>query len=155
MPQSPNSAAGQPAMHGFRHHHQQPIFFVFGQSRDKYTTVLPRWVVSSLVLFALAEPVSALPIFARRYETSCMTCHVMFPKLNAFGIAFRNNGFRIPLNEEKFAKTPDVTLGAPAWKKLWPKAVWPGDIPSIPPVAIRVLTDVNIRPTTPVRVNFD
>jgi hypothetical protein len=98
---------------------------------------------------------SALPIFARRYETSCTTCHVMPPKLNAFGIAFRNNGFRIPLNEEKFIKSPDVALGAPAWKQLWPKAVWPGSIPGMPPVAIRVASDVNIRPTTPVNVNFD
>ena len=142
-------------MPGFRHHHRQPIFFVFGQSRDKYTTVLPRWVVSSLVLFVFAEPVSALPIFARRYETSCTTCHVVFPKLNAFGIAFRNNGYRIPLNEEKFVKTPDAALGAPAWKKLWPKAVWPGAIPGMPPIAIRVSTDLNIRPSTPVNVNFD
>jgi hypothetical protein len=79
----------------------------------------------------------------------------MPPKLNAFGIAFRNNGFRIPLNEERFVKTPDVALGAPAWKKLWPKAVWPGSIPSVPPIAIRVLTDLNIRPTTPINLNFD
>src|SRR5436190_21576173 len=79
----------------------------------------------------------------------------MPPKLNPFGIAFRNNGFRIPLNEEKFIKMPDVALGAPAWKQLWPKAVWPGAITSAPPLAIRVATDVNIRPTTPVNVNFD
>jgi len=117
--------------------------------------VLPRIVVSSFLLFLLAEPASALPVFARRYETSCMTCHVIPPKLNAFGIAFRNNGYRIPLNEEKFVKAPDVALGAPAWKKLWPKAVWPGAITGVPPVAIRVTTDVNVRPTTPVNVNFD
>ncbi len=84
-----------------------------------------------------------------------MTCHVIPPKLNAFGIAFRNNGFRIPLNEEKLAKSPDVALGAPAWKKLWPKAVWPGAIPGMPPIAIRVMSDINVRPTTPVHVNFD
>src|SRR5215470_12640794 len=155
MPQSPNSAAGQPAMPGFRHHHRQPIFFVFGQSRDKYTTVLRPWVVSSLVLFVFAEPVSALPIFARRYETSCTTCHVVFPKLNAFGIAFRNNGYRIPVDDAELIKTRDVSLGAPAWKQLWPKAVWPGAIPGLPPVAIRVATDVNVRPSAGVNVNFD
>src|SRR5215813_4462 len=155
MFQIPSSGGARPVMPGFQHHRRRPIFFAFGQSRDKYTTVLLRFVVSSLLLFALAEPVSALPIFARRYETSCLTCHFMPPKLNAFGIAFRNNGFRIPLNEEEFIKTPDVALGAPAWKKLWPKAVWPGAIPSMPPLAIRVMTDVDVRPTTPVHVNFD
>src|SRR5262245_55907275 len=142
-------------MPGSRHRRLRPIFFAFWRSRGKYTTVLPRIVVSSLLLFALAEPVSALPIFARRYETSCLTCHVMPPKLNAFGIAFRNNGFRIPLNEEKFVKMPDVGLGAPAWKKLWPKAVWPGAISGVPPIAIRVATDVNYQPSSPVKVNFD
>jgi len=79
----------------------------------------------------------------------------MPPKLNAFGIAFRNNGFRIPLNEEKFIESPDVPLGAPAWKQLWPKAVWPGAIPGMPPVAVRVQSDINVRPTTPINVNFD
>src|SRR5215510_2217408 len=142
-------------MPGFLHRRQRPIFFAFGQSRDKYTTVLLRFVVSSLLLFALTEPVSALPIFARRYETSCLTCHIMPPKLNAFGIAFRNNGFRIPLNEEKFVKAPDVALGAPAWKRLWPKAVWPGAITGVPPISIRVATDLNFRPTSPINTNFD
>jgi hypothetical protein len=117
--------------------------------------VLLRFVVSCILLFAVTEPASALPIFARRYETSCTTCHVVPPKLNAFGIAFRNNGYRIPLNEDKFIKAPDVALGAPAWKKLWPKAVWPGSISGIPPIAIRVITDVDITPTAPVHVNFD
>ena len=97
----------------------------------------------------------ALPIFARRFETSCTTCHVIIPKLNAFGIAFRNNGYKIPINDARLIKTPDVALGAPAWKQLWPKAVWPGAIPGIPPIAIRVLTDVNIRPSAPVNMNFD
>jgi hypothetical protein len=112
-------------------------------------------VVASIVFFSGVECAWALPIFARRYETSCTTCHIMPPKLNAFGIAFRNNGYRIPLNEEKLIKFPDVSLGAPAWKQLWPKAVWPGAIPGMPPVAIRVASDVNFRPTTPVNVNFN
>jgi hypothetical protein len=118
--------------------------------------VLVRIVFSTLLaILLISEAAWALPIFARRYETSCMTCHVLIPKLNAFGIAFRNNGYRIPVAEEKLLKTPDVALGAPAWKQLWPKAVWPGAIPSIPPIAIRVSADVNFRPTSPINVNFD
>jgi hypothetical protein len=111
--------------------------------------------VASIIFFAAAESVWALPVFARRYETSCTTCHVVPPKLNAFGIAFRNNGYRIPLNEEQLVKSPDVSLGAPAWKQLWPKAVWPGAIPGMPPVAVRVASDINFRPSTPVNVNFN
>jgi hypothetical protein len=112
-------------------------------------------VVFGLLLFAFAEPGRALPVFARRYETSCTTCHVVPPKLNAFGIAFRNNGYRIPHNEERLVKSADIALGAPAWKTLWPKAVWPGSISGMPPIAIRVATDVNVRPSAPININFD
>ena len=112
-------------------------------------------ILWSTLFVGLIDTGWALPIFARRYETSCTTCHVVIPKLNAMGIAFRNNGYRIPLNDEKLIKSPDVALGAPAWKTLWPKAVWPGAITGMPPVAVRVMTDVNIRPAAPVNVNFD
>ena len=114
-----------------------------------------RIVLWMATILTLTDTGWALPIFARRFETSCTTCHVIIPKLNAFGIAFRNNGFKIPINDARLIKTPDVALGAPAWKQLWPKAVWPGAIPGIPPIAIRVLTDVNIRPSAPVNMNFD
>jgi hypothetical protein len=80
---------------------------------------------------------------------------VVIPKLNVFGMAFRNNGYRIPINDERFIKTPDVALGAPAWKTLWPKAVWPGAIPGTPPIAIRAASDLKIQPSSPVRINFD
>jgi hypothetical protein len=117
--------------------------------------VLRRLIILILSVAAATETASALPVFARRYQTSCTTCHALIPKLNPFGIAFRNNGYRIPIKNEELVKTIDVSLGAPAWKKLWPKAVWPGAIPANTPVAIRVISDVNIRPSQPVNVNFD
>jgi hypothetical protein len=121
----------------------------------QFGRIVLKLIFWSTLLALLTEPAWSLPIFARRYETSCTTCHVVIPKLNAFGIAFRNNGYRIPLDDEALVKTKDVPLGADEWKKLWPKAVWPGAIPGIPPVAVRVITDVNFRPSTPVNVNFD
>ena len=33
-------------------------------------------------------------------------------------------------------KIPPVSLGAEGYKKLWPKAVWPGEIPGMPPLAV-------------------
>ncbi len=114
-----------------------------------------RFALWILIALSLTDTGWALPIFARRFETSCMTCHVVIPKLNAFGIAFRNNGYRVPINDARLIKVPDIPLGAPAWKQLWPRAVWPGAIPGIPPIAIRVLTDLNVRPTAPINVNFD
>ncbi len=110
-------------------------------------------VVGFVVL--LAAPSLAIPVFARRYQTACTTCHVVEPKLNAFGIAFRNNGYRIPLGEEKLVQTPDTALGAPAWKQLWPKAVWPGSIPGLPPIAFRVSSEAGLQPANAVKLNFN
>ncbi len=49
-----------------------------------------------LALAATPRAASAIPIFAQRYHLTCETCHSVLPELNAFGNAFRNNGYRIP-----------------------------------------------------------
>ena len=85
----------------------------------------------------------AIPAFARKYQTSCQTCHIVFPKLNAFGEAFRLNGYRMPKETEDMIKEPPVSLGSPAYKRLWPKAIWPGEISSAVPLAVNIkLADV-------------
>ena len=81
---------------------------------------------------------SAVPVFARKYQTSCTTCHVGFPKLNAFGEAFKNNGYRLP-DDEVFVKEPPVWLGSEAYKRVWPNATWPGSIPSNVPLSFRIV----------------
>jgi len=82
----------------------------------------------------------AIPPFARQYGTSCSTCHNDFPKLNDFGKAFKDAGFKFPKNDEDFIKIPPVMLGAPAQKELWPKAIYPGTIPGLPMVGLRFNT---------------
>lgn len=102
-----------------------------------------------MVAIALALPVvlvsnetGAIPIFARRYQTACTTCHYgAFPQLNAFGTAFRDNGYRIPPDDEVYVKIPEQALGAEPWKKVFPKAVWPGFMPGIPPFSMQVFSD--------------
>ena len=79
----------------------------------------------------------AIPAFSRMYGTSCSTCHVDFPKLNDFGKAFKDAGFKFPKDDESMIKIPPVMLGAPANAELWPKAVWPGVIPGMPPIGLR------------------
>ncbi len=44
----------------------------------------------------LVAPASALPFFSRQYRLACADCHVAFPRLNAAGSAFRQNGYRQP-----------------------------------------------------------
>jgi hypothetical protein len=80
----------------------------------------------------------AIPAFARMYGTSCSTCHIDFPKLNDFGKAFKDAGFKFPKDDESMLKIPPVMLGAPANKELWPKAIWPGTIPGIPPIGLQM-----------------
>ena len=109
--------------------------------------------VSAIVALAFATDASALPTFARKYRTSCTTCHNGFMKLNSFGEAFRQNGYAIPGRQEaRLVKEEPVALGAEAWKRVFPETVWPGVIPGNVPVAFyahqRVFFDENTTPTT-------
>lgn len=127
---------------------------VLGQCATAWVRAI-RVLAAVVFVVAAATPSAALPVFARRYQTACTTCHVAVPKLNAFGIAFRNNGYRIPAGEEHLVHDPDVELGAPAWKRVWPRAVWPGSLPYQPPVAFRVASEAAIRPSAPVQLDFN
>jgi hypothetical protein len=42
----------------------------------------------------MPDPGATLPLFARKYSAPCTLCHIAFPRLNAFGMAFRQNGYR-------------------------------------------------------------
>jgi hypothetical protein len=99
----------------------------------------PVFVLGPLLLALVLGSASsfAIPAFSRQYGTSCTTCHVDFPKLNDFGKAFKDAGFKFPKGDEDFLKIPPVMLGAPAQKELWPHTVFPGVIPGILPVGMR------------------
>lgn len=99
----------------------------------------PMFVLSLLLLtfFLFTASSFAIPAFSRQYGTSCTTCHVDYPKLNDFGKAFKDAGFKFPKDDESFLKVPPVMLGAPAQKELWPHTVFPGTIPGLPPIGLR------------------
>ncbi len=96
------------------------------------------FVIVGMFFAMFPQDSQAIPPFARKYKTACTTCHWgTFPRLNAFGNAFRANGLRMPDGgDEIFVKEEPVKMGASAWSKLFPKAVWPGDIPMLPAVGI-------------------
>jgi hypothetical protein len=85
-----------------------------------------------------AETASAIPAFARKYQTSCHTCHIAYPKLNSFGNAFRLRGYRMPAETEDMIKEEPVPLGVDAYKRVWPDAIWPSDIPGTVPLSVDV-----------------
>ncbi|HVR87262.1 MAG TPA: hypothetical protein VMU54_23260, partial [Planctomycetota bacterium] len=53
-------------------------------------------VLGAAIWFSAAGRAEALPEWARKYKTSCVTCHEAFPSLNSVGEAFRLNGYRFP-----------------------------------------------------------
>jgi hypothetical protein len=66
-----------------------------------------RFLGAGLVLLAvmmiLPAPSSAIPVFARKYGVSCTMCHSNIPRLNDWGVRYRQNGYRLPgrENDEK------------------------------------------------------
>ncbi len=97
-------------------------------------------IILLMGLSLLVRETQAIPSFARKYKTSCSTCHYAFPKLNGFGKAFKNNGYRYPAGQDlEMTKEEPVSLGADAYKKVWPNAIWPSDIPGTAPIALNAI----------------
>jgi hypothetical protein len=90
----------------------------------------------------------AIPAFARKYGTSCLTCHTVYPKLTPFGEAFRRNGYHFPGVDSDYAKQEVVPLGQDAQKTLFPKAAWPGTLPASVPIAVGFNGNALLHPDT-------
>jgi hypothetical protein len=101
---------------------------------------VPVFLAVALCAGLLPRKGNAIPAFARLYGTSCMTCHIDFPKLNDFGKAFKDAGFKFPKDDENYLKVPPVMLGAEEQKETFPKSVWPGTVAGIPPIGLRFNT---------------
>ncbi len=95
---------------------------------------LARWF--GLVAALGALDAHAIPAFARKYGTSCQTCHTVYPKLNPFGELFRRRGYRFPGVDADEAKQEAIPLGQEAQAKQFPQAIWPGTLPPLPPLAL-------------------
>ncbi len=104
-----------------------------------------------LFLFCIGlfiKDAEAIPVFARKYKTTCVTCHAPFPKLSAFGEAFRLNGYKIPGGaDEIYVKQEPLSLGAEAYKQIFPNSIWPSSLSEAPPVSFNVIGDVLVDPT--------
>jgi hypothetical protein len=100
-------------------------------------TFVSRLLLAILAL-AAATPASAIPAFARKYGTSCLTCHTVYPKLTPFGEAFRRNGYLFPGVDSDYVKQETVALGQEANKKTFPNSAWPDSLPISVPISIGV-----------------
>ncbi len=68
-----------------------------------------------LLLIQLAFPpdTQAMPVFARKYNMSCLACHAAYPRLNAFGEQFRDSNMKLPNWRDKTVPTGDDLLALP------------------------------------------
>lgn len=109
------------------------------------------------ILFAIVSTKDSygIPAFSRKYKTSCSTCHYAFPMLNAFGKAFKNNGYRYPVDDENFVKEEPVSLGSEGYKKVWPDAIWPADIPGTSPISVFATGRINYDAMSNVKWGFE
>ncbi len=113
------------------------------------------FLVAAYLLVFFAEESWSVPSFSRKYKTSCSTCHYAFPMLNGFGKAFKNNGYRYPGGDENYRKEEPVSLGSEGYKKVWPEAVWPSDIPGTSPLAVHAVGRINYSALSNVKWGFE
>ncbi|MFI5251332.1 MAG: hypothetical protein ACHQQQ_02775 [Bacteroidota bacterium] len=113
------------------------------------------WAVMMLLTLSTEQSFS-IPAFARKYKTSCQTCHNGFPKLNAFGDAFRRNGYQFPAGTDpEYTKEEPVSLGSEGNKKAFPDAIWPGSLPGSSPISLFMSGEADYNPKTDPRFSFD
>lgn len=114
------------------------------------------FVVIGLLVWILGSTprASAIPAFSRKYQTSCTTCHNNYPELNDFGEAFKKNGFKFPKDDDTFVKEPPILLGAKAQKEVFPKTVYPGEIPGNIPIAFRYSGNFTYNSKQPLSIGF-
>ncbi len=112
--------------------------------------------VGTTALLLSAQKSYGIPAFARKYKTSCATCHEGFPKLNPFGEAYRRNGYQFPGHTDPdFTKEEPVPLGAEGNKRAFPDAIWPGTIPGTSPLAVFLNGEMDYNPHGEPRFTFD
>jgi hypothetical protein len=98
---------------------------------------MPRALAVPVLVLGIAAPppvtaAEGIPYFARRYGVTCQQCHVLPPRLNAFGEAFVANNYSME--------------GLPSRRTL-PLALWVSGrtdaVPTAPEVAHRVRSYIN------------
>jgi hypothetical protein len=97
-------------------------------------------VAALFAYFGEVREAGAVPSFARKYQTSCLTCHTVYPVLNPFGEAFRRNGYRFPSQngsvDSDAVKEPMIALGQEEYKETFPESVWPAQITEAVPLSV-------------------
>jgi hypothetical protein len=86
----------------------------------RYTPAIPGFdsallifIVLMLLIIVIPSKSDAMPVFARKYDMSCNTCHAAFPKLNEFGEQFASDNMRLPNWKDTTKSGGDDMLALP------------------------------------------
>src|SRR5579862_760722 len=117
-----------------RSSHMRPVH------RRVFGLVVSAFLAALFAYFGDLREARAVPSFARKYQTSCQTCHTVYPVLNPFGEAFRRNGYRFPSQNKSVdsdaVKSNMIALGQEEYTKTFPNSVWPDKIAEAVPLSV-------------------
>jgi hypothetical protein len=70
-------------------------------------------IIMLLLIMLIPSKSDAMPVFARKYNMSCITCHAAFPRLNEFGEQFVSDNMRLPNWKDTTISGGDDMLALP------------------------------------------
>ncbi|MGD2054800.1 MAG: hypothetical protein PVG45_11900 [Gammaproteobacteria bacterium] len=78
-----------------------------------FNLAFPFFIIIILLVMVIPSKSNAMPVFARKYDMSCNTCHAAFPKLNEFGEQFASDNMRLPNWKDSTKSGGDDMLALP------------------------------------------
>jgi len=71
------------------------------------------FIMPLLLVMLIPAKSDAMPVFARKYDISCVACHSAFPRLNEFGEQFAADNMRLPNWKDTTQSGGDDMLALP------------------------------------------
>jgi len=84
-----------------------------GSDQMYMTMIFVIFLVLITAVMLIPAKTEAMPVFARKYNMSCVTCHAAFPRLNEFGKQFVKDNFRLPNWKDNTISGGDDMLALP------------------------------------------
>ena len=82
-------------------------------NNNPFVTIIPLAFITLLLIMLIPAKSGAMPVFARKYDMSCITCHSAFPRLNEFGEQFAADNMRLPNWKDTTKSGGDDMLALP------------------------------------------
>jgi len=90
------------------------MFHTSNTDKSLFSKTLLFFILLSTLALLYPPSSEAIPVFARKYNMSCNTCHAAFPRLNEFGEQFVASNYRLPNWKDGTLQTGDEMLALPS-----------------------------------------